>query len=82
MIALCSGVVLLVSGAVLVARPMHRWRRLFLLPAGLAIAIFVLVQIPFSRWWLARYEYGPMEYLWRVMTYGRAMSGQLRRSPL
>ncbi len=46
----------------------------------LAIAIYFVVQIPFSRWWLARYEYGPTEYLWRVMTYGRSMSGHFRRS--
>jgi uncharacterized protein len=47
---------------------------------ALAFAIYFLVQIPFSRWWLARFEYGPMEYVWRVLTYGRSMSGHLRRS--
>jgi uncharacterized protein len=36
-----------------------------------AFAIFFLVQVPLSRWWLARHTYGPMEYLWRVLTYGR-----------
>lgn len=46
----------------------------------LACAIYFLVQIPFSRWWLARFEYGPMEYLWRVLTYGRSMAGRLNRS--
>jgi uncharacterized protein len=46
----------------------------------LALAIFFLVQIPLSVWWLARYQYGLMEYLWRYLTYGRAMSGQLRRA--
>ncbi|HVF18309.1 MAG TPA: DUF418 domain-containing protein [Steroidobacteraceae bacterium] len=46
----------------------------------LALAIYFIAQVPFSRWWLARFQYGPMEYLWRVLTYGRAMSGQLRRS--
>jgi uncharacterized protein len=42
-------------------------------PAGmlaLAIAIFVFVQLPFSRWWLARHERGPMEALWARLTYG------------
>lgn len=37
---------------------------------GLAIGLFVLVQIPFSLWWLRRYRYGPMEGLWRRFTYG------------
>ena len=46
----------------------------------LALGIYFIVQVPFSLWWLGRFDYGPMEYLWRVMTYGRAMSGHLRRS--
>jgi uncharacterized protein len=37
-----------------------------------AIAIFCLIQVPVSRWWLARHEFGPMEYVWRLLTYGRA----------
>ena len=38
----------------------------------LAVAIFFVVQVPLSRWWLSRFQLGPMEYLWRVLTYGRA----------
>jgi uncharacterized protein len=38
----------------------------------LAIALFFLVQVPFSRWWLGRFRYGPLEYLWRRFTYGPA----------
>jgi uncharacterized protein len=34
----------------------------------LTIAIFLL-QIPFSNWWLNRYRFGPMEWLWRCLTY-------------
>ena len=37
----------------------------------LACAIFFLVQVPLSVLWLRRFEYGPLEYLWRVATYGR-----------
>ena len=37
-------------------------------------ALFVLVvfslQVLLSHWWLARFRYGPMEWLWRWMTYG------------
>ncbi len=37
---------------------------------GLAIDIYAL-QIPFSIWWLRRFRFGPMEWLWRSLTYGR-----------
>jgi uncharacterized protein len=46
----------------------------------LALAIYFIVQVPLSGWWLARFEYGPMEYLWRAMTYGRAQAGPLKQS--
>lgn len=36
--------------------------------------VFVLVlfalQVVFSRWWLTRFRFGPLEWLWRWMTYG------------
>ncbi len=35
----------------------------------LTLVIFSL-QVLFSRWWLSRYRYGPMEWLWRSLTYG------------
>ena len=38
----------------------------------LALAVFGLVQLPFSLLWLRRYQYGPAEWLWRLLTYGRA----------
>ena len=28
------------------------------------------LQLLFSRWWLARFHYGPVEWLWRALTYG------------
>jgi uncharacterized protein len=39
---------------------------------GLALVIFIAVQIPLSAWWLERHPLGPMEYLWRWLTYGRS----------
>jgi uncharacterized protein len=38
---------------------------------GVALVIFG-AQMMFSRWWLARYEQGPAEALWRAATYGWA----------
>lgn len=35
----------------------------------LSLAIFAL-QILYSRWWLARFRFGPAEWLWRTLTYG------------
>lgn len=37
------------------------------------IAIVVVAyagQIAFSAWWLARYRFGPLEWVWRTLTYG------------
>jgi uncharacterized protein len=44
----------------------------------LSIGIFFAVQVPLSQWWLNRYEMGPMEFLWRKLTYGHA---RMRRAP-
>jgi uncharacterized protein len=40
--------------------------------AGLAlsVAIFFLIQVPWSYWWLKSHERGPMEALWARLTYG------------
>lgn len=38
---------------------------------ALAIGLAVYVgQICFSAWWLGRYRYGPVEWLWRTLMYG------------
>ena len=34
----------------------------------LTITIF-LIQIPLSVWWLRRFQFGPVEWLWRSLTY-------------
>ncbi|GGS52878.1 hypothetical protein GCM10010156_09490 [Planobispora rosea] len=36
--------------------------------AGLALAVLI-AQVVFSRWWLARFRYGPLEWLWRCLTW-------------
>jgi uncharacterized protein len=38
--------------------------------AGLTVGILA-VQALWSRWWLARFRYGPVEWLWRCLTWWR-----------
>jgi uncharacterized protein len=38
----------------------------------LAVAIYFLIQVPLSYFWLGRFSMGPMEYVWRLLTYGHA----------
>jgi uncharacterized membrane protein YeiB len=33
------------------------------------VACLIVLQIAFSHFWLARFRYGPMEWLWRAITY-------------
>ena len=35
---------------------------------GCALVIF-MVQLWMSRWWLSRYEFGPVEWVWRRLAY-------------
>jgi uncharacterized protein len=39
--------------------------------SALAIGVAVYIgQVFFSAWWLRRYRYGPVEWLWRTLMYG------------
>jgi uncharacterized protein len=41
--------------------------------SALAIGLAVYIgQVFFSAWWLRRYRYGPVEWLWRTLMYGAA----------
>jgi uncharacterized protein len=35
----------------------------------LGVAVYV-AQLIFSHWWLRRYRFGPVEWLWRTLMYG------------
>ncbi len=42
------------------------------------LTFFVAVQIPLSRWWIARFRFGPAEWVWRSMTYGERQPMRIR----
>lgn len=48
----------------------------------LVCILFVLLtfgwQVGFSHWWLARYKFGPVEWIWRQMTYGKVIDNRKR----
>jgi uncharacterized protein len=44
----------------------------------LTIVIF-LIQIPLSVWWLRRFRFGPIEWLWRSLTYWQRQPMRVRR---
>lgn len=56
------------------------WRPGTTLWVSLNLLFFFGVQVPLSRWWLARYQYGPAEWLWRSITYGAAQPMRLQPS--
>lgn len=35
---------------------------------GIVLGIYI-IQIPISVWWLSRFQFGPLEWLWRSLTY-------------
>jgi uncharacterized protein len=40
----------------------------------------IALQVVFCTWWLSRYRYGPMEWLWRAITYWQLPA--MRREPV
>jgi len=52
--------------------------RRFFLRRALFLYLIYLVQLAASRAWLGRFQYGPLEWLWRMLTYGAAIP--LRRA--
>ena len=46
---------------------------------GVLLALAVAaIQVPASVWWLGRFRFGPVEWIWRSLTYGRPQPMQLR----
>jgi uncharacterized protein len=41
---------------------------------GFVLTFLIFIgQIFFSRWWLVHYQYGPFEWLWRIVTYKKVL---------
>jgi len=55
---------------------MHRAELLLVVALGWA------VMLGWSQPWLARFRYGPLEWLWRCLTYGRLFPLRRRETPL
>jgi uncharacterized protein len=49
------------------------WWRIGASKAMAIAAAIIVVQIPLSAWWLSRYRFGPVEWIWRRLTYGRPL---------
>jgi uncharacterized protein len=48
---------------------------------GIALSIVIFAcQIPISHWWMARFRFGPAEWVWRSLTYMQAQP--MRREPV
>lgn len=69
-----SGTAVIVLTAAPVAADLTRWS-----VVGVAAAT-VAAQALISRWWLSRYRYGPLEWLWRCLTWFRAVPNRLESS--
>jgi uncharacterized protein len=50
------------------------WWRIGASTAMAIAAAIIALQIPLSAWWLSRYRFGPIEWIWRRLTYGRPLS--------
>lgn len=50
---------------------------------GLVVTVvFFAAQVAFSNWWVSHYRFGPMEWLWRGLTYGKFPSMTREETPL
>ncbi|WP_339709447.1 DUF418 domain-containing protein [uncultured Kriegella sp.] len=48
----------------------------YTLNIGIAVIIFSL-QVVCSKWWLKTHQFGPMEWIWRQLTYGKRIKNKI-----
>jgi uncharacterized protein len=66
-----TGSALIAATSPLIGSDPTRWS-----VVGLAVATLV-AQVLFGRWWLARFRYGPLEWIWRCLTWFRPVPNRL-----
>jgi uncharacterized protein len=49
-------------------------------PQILIVLVIILIQIPFSSWWLTHYQFGPLEWFWRSITYKKWQAFKVQSS--
>ncbi|WP_428409248.1 DUF418 domain-containing protein [Hyphococcus sp.] len=47
----------------------------------LIMVVIWIAQLAFSLWWLARFRFGPLEWVWRCLTYWRAQPFRKTAAP-
>ncbi len=57
----------------------YGWPRLW--QVGFVLVVYAL-QVVASRWWLAHFRFGPMEWVWRTLSYGRRQPFRLAAAPV
>jgi len=50
------------------------WWRIGASTAMAIAAAIIVVQIPLSAWWLSRFTFGPVEWIWRRLTYRQPLA--------
>lgn len=50
------------------------WQLVYVVPV-------IVLQVAFSHWWLARFRYGPAEWVWRAVTYWTIPSMRIEAGP-
>jgi len=53
-----------------VVTPVQPRERIVALDVLRAAVVIYVTQCVYSAWWLRRWPFGPMEALWRALTYG------------
>ncbi|GGP16266.1 DUF418 domain-containing protein [Nonomuraea glycinis] len=66
-----SGTLIIFLATPLLDTDLTRWSVIAVTAGTLA------VQVLFSRWWLGRYRYGPLEWIWRCLTWFRYVPNRL-----